>query len=146
MSQTLTTMVQPIPYLFFDGNCEEAMHFYATALGGKIGSMTRGKDTPMADQMPPGKENSVVNAQIDLPGGGLLYGGDNIMGEFEPMKGVTIAINYPTVEEGEKAFNALAEGGTVTMPWSPTFWAKAFGMCVDKFGTPWLINGELTMG
>jgi PhnB protein len=127
----------------FDGNCEEAMNFYAAALGAKVKSVTRGKDTPMADHMPPGKENSVVNAQIELPGGGLLYGGDAIMEAHGGFKGFTIALNYPTVEEGEKAFNAISQGGTVSMAWSPTFWAKAFGMCDDKFGVSWIINGEL---
>ena len=60
------------------------------------------------------------------------------------MKGVTIALNYNTVDEAEAIFNKLAEGGRVTMPFSPTFWAKKFGMLVDKFGVPWIINGELT--
>jgi len=145
MSTAIATTLQPIPYLAFPGNCEEAMRFYEVTLGGEITVMMRGKDCPAADQMPPEFLNNVLNAQLRLPGGGLLYAGDHggCSGAYEGIKGVTIALNYATEGEGEKAFNALSEGGTVTMPWAPTFWAKAFGMCVDKFGTPWVINGEL---
>jgi PhnB protein len=145
MSTAIATTLQPIPYLAFNGNCEEAMRFYEATLGGEITVMMRAKDTPCADQMPAEYQNSIMNAQLRLPGGGLLYAGDygGCSGPYEGIKGVTITLNYPTVAEGEKAFNAISEGGTVSMPWSPTFWAKAFGMCVDKFGTPWIINGEL---
>jgi PhnB protein len=62
---------------------------------------------------------------------------------YEGIKGVTLALNYNTVEEAEDIFNKLAEGGKVTMPFSPTFWAKKFGMLVDKYGVAWVINGEL---
>jgi PhnB protein len=86
-----------------------------------------------------------MNAQLELPGGGLLYAGD-APGHvpYEGIKGVNIALNYDSVEEAEAVFNALAEGGKITMPYSPTFWAKKFGMLVDKFGVSWIINGELT--
>ncbi len=144
MALTAISTLQPIPYLSFNGNCEEAMRFYERVLGGEIAVMMRGKDSPIADCIPPECANGVLNAQLRLPGGGLLYAGDSPTNiPYEGIKGVTIALNYPRVEEAEKAFNALCEGGQVTMPFGPTFWAKAFGMCVDKFGTPWIINGEL---
>lgn len=63
---------------------------------------------------------------------------------FEGIKGISITLNYHTVEEAEAVFNALAEGGTVTMPFSPTFWAKKFGMLIERFGDAWIRNGELT--
>ena len=55
----------------------------------------------------------------------------------------TVPVEKLTVEEAESIFNALAEGGNITMPFCPTFWAKKFGMLIDKFGVPWIINGEL---
>jgi PhnB protein len=54
-----------------------------------------------------------------------------------------IKLNYDTVEEAESIFNSLAQGGRVTMPFGPTFWAAKFGMLVDKYGVAWIINGEL---
>jgi PhnB protein len=146
MAQTATTTLQPIPYLGFGGDCEEAMRFYERALGGKITVLVRSKDTPMRDQVPAEFAEKIMNAQLQLPGGGLLYAGDTPPHiPFEGIKGVSITLNYSTAEEGAAAFGALSDGGTVTMPYGPTFWAKAFGMCVDKFGVPWLINGELTI-
>jgi PhnB protein len=56
------------------------------------------------------------------------------------MQGFALAINYPSVDEGRRAFDALSAGGKVTMPMQQTFWAEAFGMCTDKFGTPWMVN------
>jgi PhnB protein len=144
MAQTATTTIQPIPYLLFNGNCEEAMRFYESALGGKLTSVTRLNDTPMASHFPDGP-NFVVNAQLELPGGGWLYAGDQAphMGGYEGIKGMTVCLNLPDVSEAERIFNALSEGGAVSMPFSPSFWAKGFGMCDDKFGTPWMVNGEL---
>ena len=144
MSAAKTTNLQPIPYLAFDGNCAEAMRYYETILGGKITVMMSGAQSPMCDQMPKEFAHRILNAQLELPGGGLLYAGD-CPGHvpYEGVKGVTLAMNYDSVEEAESIFNALAQGGKVTMPYGPTFWAKKFGMLVDKFGVSWIINGEL---
>ncbi|MBS0203771.1 MAG: VOC family protein [Planctomycetes bacterium] len=140
-----TSHLQPIPYLSFNGECAAAMRFYEKVLGGKIKSMMSGAQSPMAAQIPPEFADRILNAQLELPGGSLLFAGDcpsHI--PYEGIKGVTIALNYDTVDEAEAIFNALADGGKVTMPFSPTFWAKKFGMVVDKYGVPWIINGELT--
>jgi PhnB protein len=59
------------------------------------------------------------------------------------MKGFSVSLTYPTVAEAKRVFDALAEGGKVTMPLEKTFWAEAFGMLVDRFGTPWMVNGNL---
>ena len=144
MTTTKTSPLLPIPYLGFNGNCAEAMRFYECVLGGKITVMMTGAQSPMADQMPKEFADRVMNAQLLLPGGGLLYAGDAPPHvPYEGIKGVNIALNFDTVEEAESIFNALADGGKVTMPYSPTFWAKKFGMLIDKFGVSWIINGEL---
>lgn len=145
MTTTKTSPLFPIPYLGFDGNCAEAMRFYERVLGGKITVMMTGAQSPMADQMSKEFADRVMNAQLLLPGGGLLYAGDAPPHvPYQGIKGVNITLNFDTVEEAESIFNALAEGGKVTMPYSPTFWAKKFGMLIDKFGVSWIINGELT--
>ncbi len=141
----MTTNLQPIPYLSFNGNCREAMHFYQQTLGGVIRVMMSGADSPMGDQIPKEFADRIMNAQLELPGGALLYGGDAPAHiPYEGVKGISLTLNYSTVEKGESVFNALSVGGVVTMPYSSTFWAKKFGMLVDRFGVHWIVNGELT--
>ena len=136
--------LQPIPYLSFNGNCAEAMRYYEKVLGGTIKVMMSGAQSPMADQIPKEFANRILNAQLELPGGSFLYAGDAPAHvPYEGIKGVTIALNYDRIEDAEAIFNTLVEGGQVTMPFGPTFWAKKFGMLIDKFGVPWIINGEL---
>jgi PhnB protein len=141
--------LQPVPYLFFNGNCAEAMSFYEKALGGTIKAMTKYSDMPSGTEnhIPPPAADLVMNAQLELPGGLLLYAGDAMpgMGTYEGVKGVMLALNFDTVEESEKMFHALSEGGQVTMPLAPTFWSKSFGMFTDKFGIEWCVNGEMLM-
>lgn len=145
MSAPKTGKLQPIPYLGFDGNCAEAMRFYETVLDGKITSMVTAAESPMVSQVPKEFLDRVMNAQLELPGGYLLYAGDAPAHvPYEGIKGVSITLNYDTVDEAEAVFNALAEGGKITMPFNPTFWAKKFGMLIDRFGVAWILNGELT--
>lgn len=136
-------MTQAIAYLGFDGNCADAMRFYEKALGGKLEVLMSGAESPMADQMPKEFAHRILHARLALPGGGLLYAGDAPANmPYEGIKGVSIAVDYASVAEAEKVFNALAAGGQVTMPMQSAFWAKRWGMLVDKFGTPWIVNGE----
>ena len=145
MSAPKTGKLQPIPYLGFHGNCAEAMRFYETVLDGKITSMVTAAESPMVSQVPKEFLDRVMNAQLELPGGYLLYAGDAPAHvPYEGIKGVSITLNYDTVDEAEAVFNALAEGGKITMPFNPTFWAKKFGMLIDRFGVAWILNGELT--
>jgi PhnB protein len=137
-------MPHPIAYLAFNGNCAEAMRFYEGALDGKIEIMMSGADSPMAAQIPKEFAHRILHARLALKGGGLLYGGDAPMQmPYEGIHGVSIALNYDTVAEAHKVFANLAAGGKVTMAMQPSFWAKSFGMLVDKFGTPWIVNGEM---
>ena len=143
MSSKKTAKLQPIPYLGFDGTCAEAMRFYEKVLGGTIKVMMSGAQSPMADQIPKEFADRILNAQLELPGGALLYAGDAPSHvPYEGIKGVSIVLNFDTVEEAESIFNSLAQGGRVTMPFSPTFWAGKFGMLIDKYGVAWIINGE----
>lgn len=137
-------MPQPIPYLAFDGNCADAMPFYAQVLEGKLDMLTFGQ-SPMSEQTPKDALNRIMHARLSLAGNGSLYAGDCPPGmPSQGIHGVSIALNYETVRAAERVFNALAaDGANVSMPFGPTFWAKGFGMVTDKFGCPWIINGEM---
>ncbi len=137
-------MPQPIAYLSFNGNCEEAMRFYERVLNGKLEKLIRNADAPCTEPMTPEQGNLVMHACLALDGNGLLYGGD-CPGSmpYEGIKGVSLTLNYDTVEEAQRVFDGLSEGGTVTMAMQPAFWAKTWGMLVDRFGTPWIVNGEM---
>ena len=137
-------MPQPIPYLGFNGKCAEAMRFYAKVLGGKLGMMTVGQ-SPMASQCPPDRRGDIMHARLELDDGFSLYATDCTPPgvTYQGIHGVTLSLNYDTVEQAERVFNALGEGGKITMPFSDTFWARKFGMLTDRFGCHWIINGEL---
>ena len=144
MSLTKTSTLQPIPYLAFNGQCADAMRFYEKTLGGTIRVMMSGKNSPYQDPMIEAFGDKILNAQLELPGGVFLYAGDAPSHmEYQGMHGFSLTLNFDTIEEAETIFNLLAEGGHVTMPFAPTFWAEKFGMCTDKFGVNWIVNGNL---
>ncbi len=130
------------PYLTFDGNCAEAMKFYERVIGGKLVMMMKFADAPEpCGDMPPGSEDRIMHACLNFQDS-LLMASDSMPGQpYEGMKNVGIALTYPTPDGARPVFDALAEGGQVTMPMSETFWAESFGMVTDRFGTTWLING-----
>ena len=137
-------MPHPIPYLAFNGNCAEAMRFYERALDGRLEILMSGADSPIAVHMPKESAHRILHARLALKDGGVLFAGDAPeQMPYEGLKGVSITLNYDSIPEARKAFDALADGGQVTMPMQPAFWAKSWGMLVDKFGTPWIVNGEL---
>lgn len=136
-------MPQPIAYLAFDGNCADAMRFYERTLGGKIEAMMSNAESPWAEQMPKEAAQRILHASLALDENGYLYAGDCPQNmPYEGIKGVALTLNYGSVEKAQRVFHALADGGRVTMPLQPTFWARTWGMLVDRFGTPWIVNGE----
>jgi len=132
------------PYLSFDGQCEAAFKFYAEALGGQVLMTLTYGETPMSDQTPADWRGKIAHTRMSV-GGTMLMGSDSPPDRVEPMKGVTIALGVDEPAEAERVFDALAAGGTVTMPIQETFWAHRFGMLTDRFGTPWMINCEKPM-
>lgn len=136
-------VLQPIPYLLFDGNCLEAMEFYADALGAKIISKMSMHDFPGAPAPVPGQPLRMIHVRLSFPGGGELYAGDcQENGPVPDLGSYHIGISYPTPEEAQKVFDALAEGGEVEMPMSPSFWNDTFGMLKCRYGVSWMINGN----
>ena len=129
------------PYLSFNGNCEAAFKFYERVLSGKDLTLMTFENSPMADQVPANWRKKVMHARITL-GDEVLMGSDPPPDHYEPIKGISISLGIDKPEEAERIFHALAENGTVRMPIQKTFWAIRFGMLVDQFGTPWMINCE----
>lgn len=129
------------PYLSFSGQCEAAFKFYEQVLGGKLLMLVRYGDAPGEEQMPREFANLIMHARLEVTGR-LLMGGDAPPDRRQAAQGFCVQIAVDTPTEAERLFNALAAGGSVTMPFGETFWAHRFGMVVDKFGTPWMINCE----
>jgi PhnB protein len=135
-------MPQCDPYIFFGGNCADAMRFYERTLGGKLWMMTAA-EAPEG-QKPPGSGNGIIHARLELEGGGVVMASDDLSGtSFKGMYGFYISLIYPTAEEARRIFDALAAGGQVHMPFGETFYSSGFGMLVDQFGTPWMLNGGM---
>jgi len=127
-------------YLTFNGKCAEAFRFYAKVLGGKLEMMKNG-ESPVADQTPPDQRDRILHARLDL-GDAVVMGSDAPPQYFTQPQGFSVAIGLEDTAEGERIFQALSEGGTVKMPFAKTFWAERFGMCIDRFGIPWIVNCE----
>ncbi|TFW61046.1 VOC family protein [Bradyrhizobium sp. MOS001] len=127
-------------YLFYQDTCEAAFNFYAKVLGGKIDAMMRSSEAPPDMPAAPGREKMIMHARMSLPDGSVLMASDAPPEHFQKAQGFSVSLTVTDPADGERKFNALADGGTVTMPFGKTFWAKGFGMCVDKFGIPWMVN------
>jgi PhnB protein len=130
------------PYLSFNDECEVAFKFYEQCLDGKIDAMMTYGDSPMAEQTPPEKLDKIMHASLTV-GDTVLMGSDAPPNYFEKPQGFSVSLVFTDPDEAERVFNALAESGTVQMPIQETFWAARFGMLVDRFGTPWMINCDL---
>ena len=129
------------PYLGFDGACREAFEFYARVLGGTIQMMMTNGESPAAAQLPKEAHGRIMHARLTFDGQTLM-GADAPPGHFSKPAGFCVALHVDSTDRARKIFDALSENGQVQMPFQPTFWAKGFGMAIDRFGTPWIVNGE----
>lgn len=130
--------MQSNTYLFFDGECKAAFQFYEQCLGGKIDMMTYG-DAPMSEEIPSEQRDRIMHANLTV-GGIVLMGSDTPPDGFQKPQGFSVNLQFDDLVEAERIFQKLAENGTVKMPFQETFWSTRFGMLVDRFGTPWMIN------
>ena len=126
------------PYLNFNGDCREALTFYAQLFDAAVEMMSYG-DSPVCDEMPPGTADYVMHAQLSA-GSLFLMASDAPPGMYQKPAGLSVALAVDSVEEAERVYSALAEGGQVIMALEETFWAHRFAMVTDRFGTPWMIN------
>ncbi|HUM10531.1 MAG TPA: VOC family protein [Myxococcaceae bacterium] len=128
------------PHLTFDGRCEEAFRFYREVIGGEILAMVRYQGTPLAHRVPPAWREKILHATLDL-GGTRLTGADVTAEEgYVAPTGFSVLVEAGTAAEAERVFAALSDGGDVILPLTPTFWAERFGMLVDRFRIPWILN------
>ncbi|HWB83233.1 MAG TPA: VOC family protein [Bryobacteraceae bacterium] len=128
-------------YVIYNGQCEEAFRFYERCLNGKLVTLMTFAGTPAEQQAPPEWRNKVLHAQLSV-GDGVLMGSDAPPGRYEKPAGFSISLQMKDTAEAERIFHALAENGSIKMPIQQTFWAARFGMLVDRFGTPWMINSD----
>jgi PhnB protein len=126
------------PHLSFNGQCEEAFRFYADCLGGTIAAMMTYGESPAAGQTPAAWHKKLIHCTLAL-GDQRITGADALPPHYEKPQGFSVFLNLD-IADGQRVFDALAEKGTVQMPFQETFWAARFGMVIDRFGTPWIVN------
>ena len=132
----------PIPYLFFNGTCAEAMAFYVDIFDGEVVAMMPFSDLPPGEMdLPESAKGLIMHATIRI-GDGHLMASDTITGGTEKMAGVSVNVSLPDVASSKAAFDKLAEGGEITMPYAATFWDPGFGTLVDKFGVHWMVGTD----
>ncbi|HUG01466.1 MAG TPA: VOC family protein [Longimicrobiales bacterium] len=134
--------MQITPYINFQGKCREAMEFYRDLLGGEIVQIFTYGESPMAGEMPAESHDGIMHSHL-VARGAELMGADGPPAAGQGANNVSIALNLDDVDEAERVFAALVEGGAVGMEFQKTFWAERFGMCVDRYGTGWLVNAGL---
>jgi PhnB protein len=131
------------PYLHFNGQCEEAFNFYARCLGGKVEGLFQFGSSPAASQVPEAWRSKVMHASLKFDDQ-VLMGTDAPPDRYQKPQGFSVSLSIKDPAMAERVFGELSQNGTVTMPMQETFWATRFGMCVDRFGIPWMVNCEKT--
>jgi PhnB protein len=129
------------PYLFYNGDCEAAFRFYEKVFGGKIEAMLPHAGTPAEKNVPAEWLQKIMHAKLSI-GDQVLMASDAPPEHFHQPQGFSVSIAIKEPGEAERVFHALAENGRVNMPIQETFWAQRFGMLVDQYGIPWMINCE----
>ena len=129
------------PYLNFSGQCEAAFKFYERCLGGKIEAMIPHAGTPAEEHVKPEWRDKILHARL-IVGNDVLMGSDAPPDRYEEPRSFAVSLQIDAPTDAERVFHALAENGIVQMPIQETFWADRFGMLVDQFGIPWMINCE----
>ncbi|MBA3386156.1 MAG: VOC family protein [Verrucomicrobiota bacterium] len=137
-TSTSNTLVQP--YLFFGGQCEEALEFYRKALHAEVQMLMRYKESPDPNPaMPSCFDDKVMHASVRI-GATTLMASDGMCNGKPTFEGFSLSIVVADEAEADRVFAALAEGGLVTMPLEKTFWAEKFGMLQDRFGVGWMVS------
>ena len=130
------------PYLFFNGNCEQAVECYRKALGAEVEMMMRFKESPEPPppgMMPPNWGDKIMHTSFRV-GQTTVMASDGCGPEAKGFQGFSLSLAVASEAEADRYFNALADGGKVTMPLNKTFWPPRFGMLEDKFGIGWMVS------
>jgi len=124
------------PYLNFDGNARQAMEYYEQVFGGTLVVNTFGEYGETGD-----RADGIMHAQLETPSGYTLMASDMPPGmPFQAGNNMTNSLSGTDGDELRGYWEKLSDGGTVTMPLEKQMWGDEFGMCVDKFGVPWMVN------
>jgi PhnB protein len=136
----MEAQMQVLPYLFFDGRCEEALDFYRRTLAAEGTTIMRFKDmpNPPPGMIPVGGEEKVMHARFQV-GDTEIMASDGRCGGAPNFQGFALTLTAADPAEAERLFAALADGGQVQMPLGQTFFSPAFGMVADKFGVSWMV-------
>jgi PhnB protein len=125
------------PYLSFTDNARQAMEFYQGVFGGTLVLSTFGD---MGEQ-DPGLADKVMHGQLETDSGFTLMGSDTPPGmEHKPGDNITVSLSGDDTDELRGYWEKLSDGGTVSVPLEKQMWGDEFGMCVDRFGIPWMVN------
>ena len=138
-------MISSNTYLYFNGDCAAAIERYAEILGVTIDFVMRTKDSPVAHSCAPELADRVMHATFSI-GHAKIMASDVPETHYRKPQGFHLNVNFDEPAEAERAYASLADGGEQTMPITETFWATRFGTCVDRFGTPWMVNCAKPMG
>jgi PhnB protein len=134
--------MEPIIYLFFQGNCLEAMTHYAETLGGEIESVFTNADSPSEEDRMPGGDHLVMNMSMRL-GSATMMASDAPEDHYDKPQGFSVNIAPASLAEFERIYDALAKDlQSEEMPPAETFWAERFTSFTDRYGTPWMLNYE----
>jgi PhnB protein len=128
-------------FLNYGGNCQQAFRFYEQHLGGKITMMMTHGEQPGASQLPPERRNAVLHARINVAGTEIM-GSDVPAERFQPMRSVYLSLTVGSVDEADRIYSLLADGGEIFMPMQTNSLNIRFGMLRDRFGTSWMILHE----
>lgn len=127
-------------YLNFDGNTREAFEFYAGLFGGRIVAMKTFGETPGCENMPEVDRDKIMHARLEIGGDALMATDATSQYPYRKIHCAYVVFDADGPEDAERIFAALAAGGEVEMPMQETFWAHRYGITVDRFGVPWMIN------
>ena len=131
--------MQMHPYVSFKGDCEAAFQTYERCLGAQTGALFRYGGSPAEQMAPAGWSDKIMHGSITV-GNQVIMGADVAPERYEAPHGFSLSLQLADPAEAERIFRELSDGGTVVMPLEKTFWAARFGMLVDRFGIPWMIN------
>jgi PhnB protein len=128
------------PYLNFRDDTREAMTFYHSVFGGEL-TISTFADFQASDD--PTEQDKIMHSQLETPDGLVLMAADTPAAmEYRPQAGVSVSLSGDDEARLRGYWELLSEGGTVTMPFEKAPWGDTFGMCIDRFGTNWLVNAS----
>jgi PhnB protein len=131
------------PYIAFAGNCREAFTRYQEIFGGELTLFPTSDMPPDAGRPVDVDPDSIMHAQLMFDGDTLM-GADDVMGGYQgKVNGMCVNCERPSVADAQRVFAALAEGGEIQMPIGETFFSPMYGMCIDRFGTPWHVMAPM---